>query len=243
MLFKNRYFILFTLFGICTLFYYFGELAKELGWVSLQWDFLYQVHDVHRLLFLAPIIYTAFYFGARLVLLVSAASFIVFLPRAIFISTFPDPIERAIIFVLVETGVGLLIAAITHRKLHNMGSTIQLQSAAVLPGITAGKISSAEFAIKELEFNLSAGLVKRQGKVIKLTRTEYKLLAFLVNNRGKVLSHQEILRNVWGEEYGNESEYLRTFISQLRRKIEGNPSAPKFIITEQGIGYRFAETE
>ena len=93
--------------------------------------------------------------------------------------------------------------------------------------------------IGELEFNLSAGLIKRQGHVIKLTRTEYKLLVFLVNNRGKVLSHQEILVNVWGAEYGQESEYLRTFISQLRKKIECDPSNPKLIVTEQGLGYRF----
>jgi hypothetical protein len=230
---KNRYFIVSLLFGIFTLFYYFGELANDLGWVSLQWNFFYAVHDVHRLLFLAPILYAAFYFGAKLTLLVSAASLIVFLPRAVLLSPFPDPIERAVIFAAVEAAIGLTIA-ISYNKLKSTG---------VLPAGMQNRIEPAGFPVKELEFDLSKGLVKRRGRVVKLTRTEYKLLAFLVNNKGKVLSHQEILRNVWGAEYGDENEYLRTFIRQIRRKIEDDPSNPEFILTEQGTGYRFEEAE
>jgi len=99
------------------------------------------------------------------------------------------------------------------------------------------------FAAGELEVDLSKRQVKLRGQVIKLTRTEYELLAYLVSNCDKVLTHREILHNVWGPEYGEESEYVRTFITQLRRKIEDDPSSPRFILTEPRIGYRFVKPE
>jgi DNA-binding winged helix-turn-helix (wHTH) protein len=239
---NNRYFLLSLLFGICTLFYYGGELAKGMGWVELEWGFFYVVHDVHRLLFLAPIVYAAFYGGTRLTLMISAASLMVFLPRAIFISPFPDPIARAIIFAAVEGAVGLLIAYSRNRH-QSDNYTASVQNKDVLTGNELKTTKPERSAVKEMEFDLSRGLVKRWGRVVRLTRTEYKLLAFLVTNKGKMLSHQEILRNVWGAEYGNENEYLRTFIRQLRRKIEDDPAKPKLIITEQGTGYRFSEID
>lgn len=241
---KARYFILSILFGICTLFYYFGDLAKRFDWVKLQWSLFYVVHDVYRLLFLAPILYAAFYLGTTLTLLVSVASLVVFLPRAIFLSPFPDPIARAVIFAIVEAIIGLLIAKIHNKPQQLVSEVVHVLNAANLPEIATKRIENGEFASREeLEFNLSSGLIKRHGHVLKLTRTEYKLLAFMVNNRGKVLGHQEILRNIWGPEYGREYEYLRTFIHQLRRKIEDDPSNPKYIVTEQGVGYRFVETK
>lgn len=99
------------------------------------------------------------------------------------------------------------------------------------------------FTADDLEIDLSKHVVKRHGKIIKLTRTEYELLAFLVTNCGKVLTHKELLHNVWGPEYGEESEYVRVFINQLRRKIENDPSNPRFILTEPRIGYRFVKPE
>jgi len=99
------------------------------------------------------------------------------------------------------------------------------------------------FTAGDLEVDLSKHAVKRQGRVVKLTRTEYELLAYLVSNCGKVLTHRELLHNVWGSEYGEESEYVRTFITQLRRKIEDDPSNPRFIVTEPRIGYRFVKPE
>jgi two-component system KDP operon response regulator KdpE len=99
------------------------------------------------------------------------------------------------------------------------------------------------FTAGELEVNLSKRVVRRVGQIIKLTRTEYELLAYLVSNCGKVLTHKEILHNVWGPEYGEEIEYVRTFITQLRRKIEDDPSNPQFIVTEPRIGYRFVKLE
>jgi two-component system, OmpR family, KDP operon response regulator KdpE len=81
--------------------------------------------------------------------------------------------------------------------------------------------------------------VSLRGEEIRLTPTEFKLLHYLSQNRGKVISHRSILQAVWGAEYGNEREYLRVFISQLRHKIEDDPLRPTYILTEPGVGYRF----
>lgn len=104
-----------------------------------------------------------------------------------------------------------------------------------------GAVAAPVITVDDLEVDLSKHVVKRHGKIVKLTRTEYELLAFLVNNCGKVITHKELLHNVWGPEYGEESEYVRVFINQLRRKIEDDPSNPRFILTEPRIGYRFAK--
>jgi two-component system KDP operon response regulator KdpE len=95
------------------------------------------------------------------------------------------------------------------------------------------------FAAGDLEVDFSKRVVKQRGQIVKLTRTEYELLAYLVSNRGRVLTHKEILHNVWGTEYAEESEYVRVFIRQLRSKIEEDPSSPRFILTEPRVGYRF----
>jgi len=99
------------------------------------------------------------------------------------------------------------------------------------------------FTAGDLEVDFSKRVVKRRGQIMNLTRTEYELLAYLISNYGKVLTHRELLHNVWGPEYGEESEYIRTFITQLRRKIEDDPSNPQFIVTEPRVGYRFIRPE
>ncbi len=99
------------------------------------------------------------------------------------------------------------------------------------------------FTAGDLEVDFSKHVVKRRGQTVKLTRTEYELLAYLVSNCGKVLTHKELLHSVWGPEYGEESEYVRVFIRQLRNKIEDDPSNPKFIVTEPRIGYRFVKPD
>jgi two-component system KDP operon response regulator KdpE len=99
------------------------------------------------------------------------------------------------------------------------------------------------FTAADLEVDFSKHVVKRRGQIVKLTRTEYELLAYLVSNCGKVLTHKELLHNVWGPEYGEESEYVRVFIRQLRSKIEDDPSNPKFIVTEPRIGYRLVKPD
>jgi two-component system KDP operon response regulator KdpE len=94
-----------------------------------------------------------------------------------------------------------------------------------------------------LQIDLSARIVKKKGELIKLTATEYSLLALFSKNEGKVLTHQYLLREVWGPGYINQSQYLRVFIAQLRKKIETDANRPDFIVTESGVGYRFATKE
>lgn len=92
----------------------------------------------------------------------------------------------------------------------------------------------------DVEIDLRRHQVKRAGKEIALTRTEYQLLHCLASNAGKVVSHRQLLQEVWGPEYGDETEYLRTFIKQLRRKLEVDPSRPRLVVTQPGLGYRLA---
>lgn len=99
------------------------------------------------------------------------------------------------------------------------------------------------FTAGDLEIDLARRVVKLRGKAVRLTRTEYELLAYLVSNHGKVLTHRELLNNVWGPEYGNEAEYVRVFVNQLRHKIEDDPSNPQYILTEPRVGYRFVKPD
>lgn len=92
---------------------------------------------------------------------------------------------------------------------------------------------------RELLIDTEARQVRLRGKNIKLTPREYDILVYLALHAGKVVSHRELLKAVWGNVYGEEREYLRVFISQLRRKIENDPLRPVYILTEPGIGYRF----
>ena len=91
----------------------------------------------------------------------------------------------------------------------------------------------------DLTVDLGGRIVKKENESLKLTATEYSLLALLVKNEGKVLTHRYLLKEVWGPSYQNESQYLRVFIAQLRKKIEKDPNRPAHIITESGVGYRF----
>lgn len=84
-------------------------------------------------------------------------------------------------------------------------------------------------------------VVKKQGEIVKLTSTEYSLLTLLAKNQGRVLTHQFILKEIWGFSYISQTQYLRVFIAQLRKKIEEDHAKPRLIITESGIGYRFGE--
>jgi DNA-binding response OmpR family regulator len=80
-----------------------------------------------------------------------------------------------------------------------------------------------------------------EGKIVNLRPTEYRLLYHLVQNAGWVLSHDQILTNVWGYEYRDQPHYVRLYINYLRKKLEEDPSNPKYILTERGIGYRFVD--
>ena len=91
----------------------------------------------------------------------------------------------------------------------------------------------------DIEVDLTSHRVLRDKKVVKLTSTEYNLLVLLAKNQGKVLTHQYLLKNIWGLSAQTETQYLRVFIAQLRKKLEKDPNHPKHFITESGIGYRF----
>lgn len=93
-----------------------------------------------------------------------------------------------------------------------------------------------------LEIDLTARTVKKNNELVKLTLTEYSLLAILARNEGKVLTHQYLLRAIWGPGFISQSQYLRVFIAQLRKKIEEDPNRPVYILTESGVGYRFINT-
>lgn len=94
-------------------------------------------------------------------------------------------------------------------------------------------------SFQDLEIDLLARIVKKKGQVVKLTSTEFSLLAILVKNAGKVLTHQYLLRAIWGPGFIHQSQYLRVFIAQIRKKIEDDPNRPEYILTESGVGYRF----
>lgn len=93
--------------------------------------------------------------------------------------------------------------------------------------------------IEDISIDFFNHIVKKNGNILKLTSTEYSLLCLLIKNEGRVLTHQFILKEVWGLNYSDQTQYLRVFVRQLRKKIEDDPSNPKLLITESGIGYRF----
>jgi two-component system KDP operon response regulator KdpE len=98
---------------------------------------------------------------------------------------------------------------------------------------------SALFQNEELMINLSQRKVELRGVSVSLTPIQFRLLSLLVQNSSKVLTHRQILKEVWGPEHIENIEYLRIYMGQLRHKIEANPARPRYLQTETGIGYRF----
>lgn len=92
---------------------------------------------------------------------------------------------------------------------------------------------------EDLQINLLSRTVMKKGELVKLTNTEFSLLSLFARNEGKVLTHQYLLRAVWGPGFIGQSQYLRVFIAQIRKKIEDDPNRPEYLITESGVGYRF----
>ena len=94
-------------------------------------------------------------------------------------------------------------------------------------------------AIGDIEFDLERRRVRKFGKTVRLTPKEFDLLHFLIKNAGKPIARERLLSSVWGAEYKTESGYLRTFMRQLRRKLEDDPSNPQYLMTDSHFGYRF----
>ena len=92
---------------------------------------------------------------------------------------------------------------------------------------------------EDLQIDLLTRTVRKKGELVKLTNTEYNLISLFARNEGKVLTHQYLLRAVWGPGFINQSQYLRVFIAQIRKKIEHDPNRHQYLLTESGVGYRF----
>lgn len=106
---------------------------------------------------------------------------------------------------------------------------------------TAGE--RALFAVGDLSIDLVKRAVKLGGQDVRLSRKEYDLLRYLVAHAGRVLTHQQLLREVWGAAHIHDNHYLRVYVGHLRHKLETDPARPIYILTEPGVGYRFADAE
>ena len=121
-------------------------------------------------------------------------------------------------------------------KPFSMGELLARLRVALRHGVTTE--GSSVIFCGDLKIDLVARSVTCGGKEIKLTPTEYEILKVLAQNIGRVLTHKQLLKAVWGTAYHEDTHYIRVYIGQLRRKVESNPSQPKYIITESGVGYR-----
>jgi two-component system KDP operon response regulator KdpE len=106
-------------------------------------------------------------------------------------------------------------------------------------GKDAGE-AGALFEVRDLRVDQARRQVHVGGREVRLTPTEYRLLTRLVKHAGKVLTHQQLLTDVWGPAHANETQYLRVYMGQLRRKLEPDPAQPRYLLTEPGVGYRLA---
>lgn len=153
--------------------------------------------------------------------------------------------HRPIIILSVRSSEDEIITALDHGANDFLGKpfrTGELQ--ARIRAVLRASENKADYTVLEIEnisIDFTNHLVKKNNEPVKLTATEFSLLALFAKNAGRVLTHQYILKEVWGQNYLLQSQYLRVFVAQLRKKIEDNPSKPKLLLTESGIGYRFVE--
>ena len=108
-------------------------------------------------------------------------------------------------------------------------------------GLSGGE--RREFSLGELNVDLVKRRVTNADKEVHLTPIEYRLLEALVRNAGKVMTHQQLLREVWGPEHAEDNHYIRIYMAQLRHKLEEDPARPRFLLTETGVGYRLADPD
>jgi len=152
-----------------------------------------------------------------------------------------------VIVLTVQSDPGVKIEALDHgaddyvTKPFNTGELLARIRVAVRHSLKTGE--SPVLATGPLWIDLNARIVKVKGEEVKLTATEYTLLALFMRNSGKVLTHSHICREVWGNPYADNAQVLRVHIAQLRKKIEQNPSIPAILITEPAVGYRLRVDE
>ena len=108
----------------------------------------------------------------------------------------------------------------------------------VLRRVAGAHGSTPVFTVGDLLVNFDRREVWLRGEAVKLTPTEYDLLKYLIEHAGKVLTHRMLLTAVWGPAYSDQTQYLRVFVGQLRKKLEKDPARPRFILTDPGVGYR-----
>jgi two-component system KDP operon response regulator KdpE len=101
-----------------------------------------------------------------------------------------------------------------------------------------GSAPDPVFEAGEIRVDLVRREVRRKGEVVHLTPTEYRLLALMIRHAGKVLTHRQLLKEVWGVNYAGQSHYVRVYMAQLRQKLEADPARPRLLVTEPGVGYR-----
>jgi two-component system KDP operon response regulator KdpE len=124
-------------------------------------------------------------------------------------------------------------------KPFSIGELLARMRAALRRASLSAQPKEKTFIHGGLSIDFECRAVTVNGTEVHLTPNEWDLLALLIENAGKVLTHKQLLRAVWGEQYAQETHYLRVYMAQLRHKLEEDPARPKFLITEPGIGYRF----
>jgi two-component system KDP operon response regulator KdpE len=112
-----------------------------------------------------------------------------------------------------------------------------------LPGTATSRNTDPPIAVGEIELDPGRRVVRKNGLPLRLTPKEFELLYYLMKHPGKPVSHVALLQAVWGDECAMQTEYLRTFISQLRKKLEDDPSEPRYLLTELSFGYRFRHSD
>lgn len=154
-----------------------------------------------------------------------------------------DWFSKSVIMLSVQNSENDIVAALDNgatdylTKPFRTGELIARIRAAIRRNATDQK--TAQWTFHQLRIDLVARLVWKNDHVVKLTQTEFNLLVFFAKNEGRVLTHQQLLKEIWGVGSQMETQYLRVFVGTLRKKIEDNPNQPEHLITENGVGYRF----
>ncbi len=128
-------------------------------------------------------------------------------------------------------------------KPFSVGELLARVRAALRRSRAAGESQQDEFTLGELQVDLTRRRVTNAGKEVHLTPIEYRLLEALVQNAGRVMTHQQLLREVWGPQHTEDNHYIRIYMAQLRHKLEKDPARPRFLLTETGVGYRLADPD